>query len=209
VNLRSSSRTRVQPLRERLKVAAAEAILDAAEQLFGDHGLDARMEAIAAKAGVAVGTLYNHFADRQALIDALLDARRERLLARLAVVAKDTKGQGFARELEAALEVFAGASGQHARFRKSLLDAGIGAQAKRRRESRLRVQPILKPIFARGVREGVLSPGASPVRGALLMGLFRASFELALDHPEVLPLARVPRVVVEAFLHGAAKRARR
>lgn len=208
MNLRSSFGTRVQPLRARLKAAAAEAILDAAEQVFGDQGLDARMESIAAKAGVAVGTLYNHFADRQSLIDALVDARRARLLARLAVVAEETRGQGFEKQLEAVLGVFADSTGQHARFRKSLLDAGLAPQGKTRRESRLRIQPILEPLFVRGVKEGVLRAGAAQVRGAQLFGLFRASFELALDHPDVLPLARVPRVVVEAFLHGAAKKVR-
>jgi len=106
------------------------------------------------------------------------------------------------------LEVFADVSGQHARFRKSLLDAGLAPRGKTRRESHLRLQPVLEPLFLRGVKQGVLRPGPVQVRRAQVLGLFRASFELALDHPEVLPLASVPRVVVDAFLHGAARKAR-
>ena len=40
--------------------------------MLGESGPDASMEAIAARAGVGVGTVYRHFASKDALIDALL-----------------------------------------------------------------------------------------------------------------------------------------
>jgi len=58
-------------LRDRLREEANRAILTAAEEVFSEEGLGARMEQIAARAGVAVGTLYNHFQDRGALVNAL------------------------------------------------------------------------------------------------------------------------------------------
>jgi AcrR family transcriptional regulator len=50
--------------RERLVAAAAE--------MFGDHGVDVPLEDIAKHAGVSIGTLYNHFPNREALLDAAL-----------------------------------------------------------------------------------------------------------------------------------------
>src|SRR5439155_24293704 len=74
VKQHSSTATAPRRLRDRLRDAAHEAILDAAEEAFARHGMDAPMEAIASLAGVAVGTLYNHFDSRAALLEALMSA---------------------------------------------------------------------------------------------------------------------------------------
>src|ERR1039457_4829706 len=47
-------------------------ILQAAREVFADRGLDASLDQIAAHAGVGAGTVYSRFADKDALIDALL-----------------------------------------------------------------------------------------------------------------------------------------
>jgi AcrR family transcriptional regulator len=57
-------------------------ILEVAEQFFAEHGVGGSLEAIAREAGVGPGTLYRHFPNREALIDALLRARAEALAAR-------------------------------------------------------------------------------------------------------------------------------
>lgn len=48
-------------------------VLEAARELFGREGLDAQMDEIAASAGVGVGTVYRHFATKEALLEALAD----------------------------------------------------------------------------------------------------------------------------------------
>jgi AcrR family transcriptional regulator len=48
-------------------------ILTAARELFAQQGLDTSFEAVAREAGVGTGTLYRHFPNRQALIDALFE----------------------------------------------------------------------------------------------------------------------------------------
>jgi AcrR family transcriptional regulator len=53
--------------RERLTAAAAE--------LFATRGVGVPLEDIAAHAGVSIGTLYNNFANRGALLDAVLPDR--------------------------------------------------------------------------------------------------------------------------------------
>jgi AcrR family transcriptional regulator len=59
-----------------------EAVMDAARDLLAALGPDVSMEAIASAAGVGVGTLYRHFADRRALIRAVVFDRLAYLTAR-------------------------------------------------------------------------------------------------------------------------------
>jgi AcrR family transcriptional regulator len=67
------------------------AILDAAEEVLAARGLEgASTAAIAERAGVAVGTLYNYFPDRTALIESLFTVRRAEILPRLTDLAKAT-----------------------------------------------------------------------------------------------------------------------
>lgn len=88
---RSVRAARVAPraeLRSQMRRTVREtvrlAILDAAEELIARHGLhDAALVQIARRAGVAVGTLYNYFTDRDALIRALFESRRATLRPRL------------------------------------------------------------------------------------------------------------------------------
>lgn len=56
-------------------------VLDAALEAFAEQGLDAQMEEIARRAGVGVGTVYRHFATKEALIEGLVQARFDRMLA--------------------------------------------------------------------------------------------------------------------------------
>src|SRR6186713_2975626 len=99
-------------LRERFRAETRDAILVAAERALGEHGArGAKMEVIAKAAGIAVGTLYNYFADRQELIEALLDLRRSELIARLDAALDESAERPF----EGRLEAFLGAGLAHFR----------------------------------------------------------------------------------------------
>jgi AcrR family transcriptional regulator len=50
-------------------------ILDAAREVFAEHGLDAGLDQIARHAGLGVGTVYRRFPDKDQLIDALFEER--------------------------------------------------------------------------------------------------------------------------------------
>lgn len=73
-----------------------DALIAAARVAFAENGADASLEDIARRAGVSIGTLYNHFATRAALIDAIFP---ERLLAlerfALAALAEADPWQGL------------------------------------------------------------------------------------------------------------------
>ena len=50
------------------------AIVDVAERMFAERGVDVSMDSIAKSAGVGAGTLYRHFPSREFLIAAVLEA---------------------------------------------------------------------------------------------------------------------------------------
>ncbi|GIF62308.1 TetR family transcriptional regulator [Asanoa ishikariensis] len=61
-------------------------LLDAARELVAEHGTATSLREIARRAGVGIGTLYRHFPNREALLDALLHANFERLQGRAATL---------------------------------------------------------------------------------------------------------------------------
>ncbi|MBX9590770.1 MAG: TetR/AcrR family transcriptional regulator [Hyphomonadaceae bacterium] len=61
-----------------------EAILDAALAVFAEHGYEAaRLDDMAARAGVAKGTLYLYFKDKEALFEALVRGAVSPIMGRL------------------------------------------------------------------------------------------------------------------------------
>ena len=58
-----------------------ERVLAAAEAVFAEMGLKAQVEEVARRAGVGVGTVCRHFPTKQALIESVLEAMYESLLA--------------------------------------------------------------------------------------------------------------------------------
>jgi AcrR family transcriptional regulator len=61
-------------------------VIAAAGAEFAERGPEAQMEDVARRAGVGVGTVYRHFETKDALIDALLDARFRQLRNAVAAV---------------------------------------------------------------------------------------------------------------------------
>src|SRR6185312_13222900 len=62
-----AARARVSPLRRKLRTKVVATILDAAEQVALEAGLGGMtIGAVAERAGVAVGTLYNYFSNGEA-----------------------------------------------------------------------------------------------------------------------------------------------
>lgn len=66
----ASTETAARPLRADAR-RNRERVLEAARQIFGRDGIEAQIDDVAACAGVGVGTVYRHFATKDALIDAL------------------------------------------------------------------------------------------------------------------------------------------
>ncbi|MFF5109785.1 TetR/AcrR family transcriptional regulator [Streptosporangium sp. NPDC000509] len=83
-----------------------ERLLRAARRLFADQGLDVPLEEIARSAGVSIGTLYNRFPTRGALVDAAF-ADRMAIVDGLAeqALAMDDAWEGFVAFLTGVCEL--------------------------------------------------------------------------------------------------------
>ena len=76
-------------------------LLRAATAVFGERGLEAPREEVARRAGVSIGTLYNHFPAREALFEAIFPERLaalERIAA--AALADPSPWDGFTGYVE-------------------------------------------------------------------------------------------------------------
>src|SRR5580658_1642295 len=70
--------------RDEARALFRNAILDAAEAVFAERGFHgARIQDIAERARIAVGTVYNHFEQKDDVLSALLEERTEGLLAQV------------------------------------------------------------------------------------------------------------------------------
>jgi AcrR family transcriptional regulator len=92
-----------------------ERILAVAEAVFAEHGPTASTEEVAARAGVAVGTIFRHFPTKQSLLSALM----KHLLLRLTEEARALADKG---DPETALFTFFGSVVEQAAQKKTIVD---------------------------------------------------------------------------------------
>jgi AcrR family transcriptional regulator len=202
VNPRSQNKASVHPrLRTKLRELAADTILEAAEQAFAELGLAAGMDAIATRAGVSVGTLYNHFRDRDTLVDAVFEARQSALLERVQRAVQESDMLPFRQRLVVVLEAVHASVAPNARFRQVFLLAEL--RKPRKKAIAERFGAALLPVLEQGQREGEVRPDPHQLHAAFLMGLLHTAFVMSYDHPNRLPRDRVAALVVEQFLDGA------
>ena len=74
-------------------------MLEAARTVFQRDGLSAQMDAIAAEAGLGVGTLYRHFPTREALVKVVIAERLQQLVASAASAADNVDAWAAVEEL--------------------------------------------------------------------------------------------------------------
>lgn len=72
-----------------------ERLLDAAAEVFAEHGLQGTVEDVARVAGVGMGTLYRRFPTKEALIDALVAAILDDVLQDARDARESPDGQGL------------------------------------------------------------------------------------------------------------------
>ncbi|GHJ43583.1 putative transcriptional regulatory protein TetR [Catellatospora sp. TT07R-123] len=148
-------------------------VLEAAEAVLGEQGLSARMDEIARRAGVGVGTLYRHFATKEALYQAIVTARTDLLLAEAQRLISDAAP-------ETALYVF---------FARIVADAG-------------RKKPLTDALHTAGIDIKAAQTGqAAQMRAAIHRLLHDAQHAGAvrrdLDLPELLALLRAACLAAE------------
>ncbi|MCP2321251.1 transcriptional regulator, TetR family [Nocardia amikacinitolerans] len=140
-------RRRADAVRNRRK------LVEAAESVLAERGLDMTLDEVAAAAGVGVGTVYRHFANKQELIDDLLTRTLEELAAAAEVATREVDAwSGLARWLEYACGRVAGNRGLSAAL-SELLDR---ATASARYEET--IEPALIQLLERAKADGAVRP---------------------------------------------------
>jgi AcrR family transcriptional regulator len=200
MNDRSDSENAVTPLRERIRQATAQAILEAAEAVFAEQGLQASVGEIAARAGVAVGTLYNYFTDRDALVTGLLELRGDQLLEHVDAQLAASARAPFPEQLTAFLRGYLQFFHLHRPFFRILFQGEL---------HRLKVS--LAPVKAlyerceklvkRGVRERAVRAEAGDLAMPLVMGMMRSLVMRELFSGARADEADAPRIA-EVILKG-------
>jgi AcrR family transcriptional regulator len=196
-------------LRSRHKEATAQEILAAAEALVAAQGrAAASMAAIAQRAGVSVGTLYNYFKDKDELILKLFEVRREELAGLMDQALAEQQDAPFDDRLASVVRSLLSLYDSHRDFlRIAFAGESLPPQPATgsRRPPHLQFIDRLRPLMAQGVDAGRLAPEASAAYAAMLSGMLRGVMIEGLE--DGFSFATRAEHVVRVFLYGAASRA--
>lgn len=204
MNRDSAKRAPAPRLRARLREATSEAIREAAEAVLAEQGFGARMEDIAERAGVSVGTLYNHFEDRDALLLELIRLRRESLVTLMDEVLAQVEGRPFREQLAALLDTVFSHFRTHARFFAVVVQSELfrtpGFPA--RGNSMTELTARLEQLIQRGVAAGTLRREGSELYATLLQGMVRALLMRAAETKQDEDIGHGTDVLIQVFLKG-------
>jgi AcrR family transcriptional regulator len=198
-----------KPLRDRRREALRDDILAAAERVMAAQGVaTATMQAIAEGAGVSVGTLYNHFEDRDEILGALFEARRNEIAARL----EDAWKAGARAPFEQRLSTIVRAVIDHFDAHPDFVRIAHEAEQIRSRPSReggspptpVLVEQYFENLAAHGVQKGILRAADAASYAAALWGILRGVLIRALAGA-TRDAEKETSFVVQLFLRGAAK----
>lgn len=195
----------IVPIQDRaLRTRAA--LLATTERLVAEKGADAvTTTAVAAAAGVSVGTLYRYFADREGLLLAAYDTTVQRIVARcaseLVALPEDTPAPQAARFLLGVYLEAAEAIPSHAGLLKAMRSIRPIEAAESGDRNHI-VHDIVAPFLARFAP----NPAADPLRLHLLNVLLGTLVDLYLVTPVKAARARL-RGDLEAHMLLALERA--
>jgi AcrR family transcriptional regulator len=209
----ASARRSTPPPRRRdeAKALFRNAILEAAEVVFGEHGFHrARIQDVAAHARIAVGTVYNHFEDKDEVLRALMAERTEEMLHELERTNDDpadyeerlvVRIARMLRYVEAHRAFFALAAEQGVLGASGASATALGGKAAKNVS---RAKAAFTSLVEEGVEAGVVEPGDTVRLSRALGGVMRAVILGALqDGTEAI--AAEAAFVARFFLNGAAK----
>jgi AcrR family transcriptional regulator len=203
-----SADVRHQPLKEKLREVRAGMILDVAEEVLAEKGYhDTSMDEIAARTGVAKGTLYQHFPGKEDLVFALF----ERILILFEQsVEQIAKSSLTARaKLERILSyVYQERRGPHARLFQLLyqnmeIRKGLLEKKEQLRNRLERTAGQIRAILEEGKVEGSFDPALST--GLMLltfMSLLSLSTREELLAQEQLPSEELISQIGRVFFEG-------
>ncbi len=197
-------------LRARLRVAVHDSLLEAAERALVEEGVEgASLLSIAKRAGVAVGTIYNYFQDRQELFHELFTKRKSELVSQVDAEMKTWAEQKF----EAQLLGFATLLLKHWDSRREFMRVVLASEPLRLqmmcdKSGRLRtigneLNARVERIMRAGVREKRVREEEVPLLATVFFSVLRGILLARIEDKGSLADS-APRAV-QMFLHGAVR----
>jgi AcrR family transcriptional regulator len=173
------------------------AILEATEDVIATRGLEgASIAAIAERAGVAVGTLYNYFPDRDELIASLFKQRRSDLAPRLAELAHVGARQPAERRLRDYLDGLLALFEEQRKYIRVVVAVDPGGTR----------GPVLLPLITTAIAD-ILRPGygkRSDEYAHMIVGCLKLLVRWRVE--QGASLAGDAELIAHTFLHGMVKR---
>lgn len=177
--------------RERLLVAATEA--------FAVEGEDMPLEAIAARAGVGIGTLYRHFPHRDALVEAAYRHEVEQLCAAApTLLAERSPDRALHEWMERFAHYVATKRGMGGALTAAVAASGSPVFA----ETRQRITDAIALLLAAGVEQGLLRSDVAAGDVFVAMG---AVWHLPMASGWQDQVRRTLGLLVDGLRYGAAR----
>jgi AcrR family transcriptional regulator len=188
-------------MKARQREAASEAIIDAAEEVAAERGLEnTSIAAIAERAGVAAGTLYNYFPDREALLASWFAQRRKEMVPRIEAAAKAHAHLPFEKWLRAYLHDLFAVFEEKRQFIRVM--SSVDQKVLKLKDK----QPAVLVAMVEAVEEHVraIAPKRAEEHARMLVGMVRGIAHWRCDHGG--DMSGDAEMIADAFLHGVAPR---
>jgi TetR/AcrR family transcriptional regulator len=207
---RSAPATGRVRLREQFRSYARSVILEAGEDVLASQGVfAARMEEVAQKARVAVGTIYNLIGDREALVAEILRIRNEQVVALLDTTREQVRDRPFREQAQACMTELLSYCREHRRFLRVVLESERGPACAHKRLSQemiAKIRELYRDVVALGIAEGVLRPNVHELGPAMLMGMMREVILMDVESEPTTPASERVSELLSMFVEGAGVR---
>jgi AcrR family transcriptional regulator len=192
-------------MKQRAREAASTALLEAAEHVAAERGIDqTSIAAIAERAQVAVGTLYNYFPDRESLLAALFKWRRDEMVPRLlAAAASADEDAPFETRLRSYLQQVSRAFDTFRRFCRVAMSADQSATPIKGRN--MHGKSVVLETFLSSLT-GIMRPvygDKSEEYARMMFGSFKMMMQFQLERDQ--PIENAVDPIVATFLQGMAR----
>lgn len=191
------------------KAERKQQILQGAARLFSSRRFDeVTMDDIAQEAGVAKGTLYGHFPDKEELYFAVIFNGVSNLNEQMQV--KGCKDQEPEKQLRNMLQALVSFLTQNGYFFKlmsiedSKSDTGEGENRQRWREERHKQLQIIEDVLSRGGDQGIFEIRNLKVEARILRDMVRS---VLLSADEDMSVGEMVELIMRVFLLGVKKTA--
>ena len=188
-------------MKVRQREAASEAILEAAEEVAAERGMEnTSIAAIAERAGVAAGTLYNYFPDREALLASWLTMRRKEMMPRVEAAAKAHAHLPLAPWLRAYLGDLFALFEEKRQFIRVM--TAVDQKALKIKQSQPAMMTAMSAAFTEKMKE--LSPANAEAYARMLVGMVKGIAHWRCESGG--DMSGDAELIAETFLHGVAQR---